>query len=41
MVVVGEVTDTRNPELGDIFYYDSSFSDSSIWPGIYTSSESV
>ncbi|CAI8040047.1 hypothetical protein GBAR_LOCUS22327, partial [Geodia barretti] len=32
VVEVGEVTDTRDPEPGDTFYYDSSFSDSSVWP---------
>ena len=33
VVEVGEVTDTRDPGQGDLFYYGSSFSESTMWPG--------
>jgi gamma-aminobutyric acid type B receptor len=29
---VGEVTDTRDPQQGDLFYYGSSFTESLLWP---------
>ena len=35
VVAVGEVTDTRDPAAGDLFYYDTSFSDTAVWPGTY------
>ena len=36
VVEVGEVTDTRDPAQGDLFYYGTTFTEAAVWPGTNT-----